>query len=214
MKEDQLKESIRILHQHAENNKHDLDLREQILITLLNQKENHTIISELIDIIGDNVHSTQFHWDLIARIMNRGFADTLIVILQDDNSPENSFKINYLLGLIYQWLERSEDSILNFEKAISENPDFADAYYNLANVYKTQGDDVKAIELLKKSIELDANLAEPHFALATIYFKFHQYEEEKKHLNTFIKLANDYLYPYKMNAYEFLRVLNIITGTR
>jgi len=214
MEEDQLKESIRILHQHSENNRHDLDLREHILVTLLNQNENHTIISELISIIGDKVHSTQFHWDLIARIMNRGFADSLIAILQDDNSPGNSFKVHYLLGLIYQCLEKSEDSILNFEKAISDNPNFADTYYNLANVYKTQGEDVKAIELLKKSIKLDSNLAEPHFALATIYFKFHQYEEEKKHLNTFIQLATDYLYPYKMNAYELLRILNIITGTR
>ncbi len=54
------------------------------------------------------------------------------------------------LGALYVQMGNLEKSIEFFKKALEMNPYFADAYYNLAVVYRKKGDTQKAYEYLKK----------------------------------------------------------------
>ena len=50
-----------------------------------------------------------------------------------------------------------------YEKAIELDPDAADAYNNLGNVYANQGNTTKAIESYKKAIELNPDDASAYW---------------------------------------------------
>lgn len=57
----------------------------------------------------------------------------------------------------------------HFRRALEINPFHPRSMFNLANIYNKRGLTDKAVTLLKRSIELDNNFAEPYSVLASIY---------------------------------------------
>lgn len=66
---------------------------------------------------------------------------------------------NYLLGLIYlEQIDSNVDQALScFELATKIEPNFADAYNGIAVVYAGRGELSKALESVRKSLEIDPN---------------------------------------------------------
>ena len=67
--------------------------------------------------------------------------------------------------------KRFDIAITQWEKAIRENPNVAEIYYNLGNAYTHQGQVEKAINSLKQAIALDSTLVEAYNKLGCIYYK-------------------------------------------
>jgi len=201
------------LLEHCERNKYDIDIRVQLFLTLLKAKEYKVVVKEAIEIVGDNVHSTQYHYDLVERIVKEGFAEEFIKSLTSKTAALHKDKIYYLMGLTKDCMGKLDEAFLCQQEVISVNPKFAEAYYNMANIHTKNGNNEKAFELLKKSIRINSRLAEAHFALGVKYYKLHQYKKAMKHYKVFIRNANEYLQLYKENAAEFIRIAKIINKT-
>ena len=55
-------------------------------------------------------------------------------------------------------LERFDDAIINYEKAIEIEPNYADAWYNKAELLKHQGLEDEATNCFNKVKEIEGNL--------------------------------------------------------
>jgi|GEM_PF-2583064 len=64
------------------------------------------------------------------------------------------------LGVLLQNLKRYEEAEKEYREAIRINPNYADAHYNLACLYSVKNDLKKAIDWLKKAIEIDEKYKE------------------------------------------------------
>lgn len=64
-------------------------------------------------------------------------------------------------GYAYAKLKQYELAIMDYQEAIRRNPDLADAYYDLAQIYRDIGDEAKAAEHAKRAQELDPTLEPP-----------------------------------------------------
>ncbi len=69
-----------------------------------------------------------------------------------DEEPDDPFPI---YGLAMEYLEElPEEAALMFELILSEHPDYLPVYYTAAHFLLEQGNEPRAIELLKKGIDL------------------------------------------------------------
>ena len=67
------------------------------------------------------------------------------------------FLIRYSLGLSYFFLRKMDKAQAEFERVIEINPQYANAYLNLASIYERKGDVSKAIESLERVVSLGAD---------------------------------------------------------
>ncbi len=58
------------------------------------------------------------------------------------------------LGAVYVHQKKYDDAIMTFKRAANIRPSYANVYYNLANVYRLQGNTVQAAEALEKTMSL------------------------------------------------------------
>jgi TolB-like protein/DNA-binding winged helix-turn-helix (wHTH) protein/Flp pilus assembly protein TadD len=95
-----------------------------------------------------------------------------------------------------------EQSIAYFEETIGKDANFAPAYIGLANVYERLGSVLggappkethpKMMDAARKAIELDPDLAEPHFLLAEVYQKQWQWSDAEAEFKRALELnSND-----------------------
>lgn len=64
-----------------------------------------------------------------------------------------------------------------YRKAIELNPEHAEAWNNLGDVYENLGDYVKAVEAYGKAKDLKPDMAEPYFGIGDVYWKQGSYEK-------------------------------------
>ena len=74
-----------------------------------------------------------------------------------------------LTGVVNSNLQNYEEAIKNFKSIIKINPLFADAYYNLGNIYKTLNLIDDSIKNYLKCIEIEPNKFEAHNNLGNIF---------------------------------------------
>ncbi len=90
-----------------------------------------------------------------------------------------------------------------FRKAIREDPNFWEAYYNLGIVYFNSGKLDKALQQFTKVIQALPNFSKSYYGRGLIYFKQRQYE---KALSDFLKVAE--LNPNDYKAYYYIGLVN------
>ncbi|RPH42766.1 MAG: tetratricopeptide repeat protein, partial [Planctomycetota bacterium] len=61
------------------------------------------------------------------------------------------------LGVTFLRLNRYEDAIKQFRKALSKEPELADARYHLGECYRSMGNEKKALEEYRAALEIDPN---------------------------------------------------------
>ena len=103
-------------------------------------------------------HQLQRQIDHLIHLYNQGQFITLI------NDAENllekfpkTFIVWNILGVSLNRINRSNDAIIAFEKALSIKPDYVDAYYNLGKTFQEQNKIDAAIEVYKTTLSLDPN---------------------------------------------------------
>ncbi|MCF6775750.1 tetratricopeptide repeat protein [Thiotrichales bacterium 19X7-9] len=89
----------------------------------------------------------------------------------------NNYNANYLVGIIYQLLNKYQKSESFIKKAIQANPEIADIYFQLANVQREQNKIDEAIANYKKATELNPNYAEAYSNLGGLLHQKQHYNE-------------------------------------
>ena len=69
------------------------------------------------------------------------------------------------MGLVLAGIGKYDQAIRHFSQAVHIKPDYADAYYNLANALKTQGRIEDAIENYRKALRLKPDFADAYYNL-------------------------------------------------
>lgn len=71
-------------------------------------------------------------------------------IVLDPQNPQ----LRLSLGMLYRDSNNPDQAVLLFEQAIQSKPDYANAYYNLADMYGRRGDIATQLALLQKTLSL------------------------------------------------------------
>ena len=94
--------------------------------------------------------------------------------------------------------DRDREAVKAFQKAISLNPDFAEAYYRLGLALAVSGQKKeaeeayqKAVEAYEKLIEQNPEDADAHFNMGQAYGKLGQYDDAIKAYKKAVKLKPD-----------------------
>ena len=83
--------------------------------------------------------------------------DTIILLTK--NYPENPL-LNNIAGACYVGLGQLASAVQSYEKAISIDPEYSKAYFNLGDAYHLQDNYVKSIASYEKAIEINPTYAE------------------------------------------------------
>lgn len=125
----------------------------------------------------------------------KNFRDALIlsnkVIEKNKNIP---FLLN-LNGLINLSLEKWQNAIFAFKKALDSDDKFVEAYNNIGVAYSHIGDDKKAVENYTLAIRLKKDYANGYNNLASHYDDLGQYSEAVENYNHALKFN-----PENLNA--------------
>ena len=81
------------------------------------------------------------------------------------------------LGLTYYGLNRYEEAIASYRKAILYNPDFLDPYINMSNPLTDRGEAKAAVEICLRAIELEPRNSSAHLNLGNAYRQLGRLEE-------------------------------------
>ena len=88
--------------------------------------------------------------------------------------------IFYIYGNIQSKLKNYQEAIVSFKNALGLNPNFSEAYNNLANANKLINNNDEAIKNYQKSIEKDKKNLTAYFNLAVLLKDNKNYKESKK----------------------------------
>ena len=112
--------------------------------------------------------------------------------LEDDHRPAGQARIYNWIGLAYLKQGVSQSSAIgSFEQAIKLDPQFAEAYFNIASAYAgNNADPEKAAEYFQKTIEIDPHYFKAYFGLG--WFTLMQKDDPAKAIEYFQKTIEQY----------------------
>lgn len=137
------------------------------------------------------------------------FLDNGIYDIQDgkfDSAIENinksielkrDWEISYFYRAVaHQAMEKYDDAMLDYTKALQINPKMTDAYYNRAKITLSRKDienpDIAgAVKDLEKALELDEKFLDALYAMAAAYKKLEKYNESIVYLDKLIAIEPD-----------------------
>jgi len=120
------------------------------------------------------------------------------------NSDPKNFLLLNLSGVILKKLNKIEEALNQFYKAIQAKDDFIDAIYNLATCLMEIGQLKKAEEYFLRCLEINPNNFDCIFNLAECYRKNKNYEKSLKFFNTCLeKKKNDFELLYNIGLVYF-----------
>ena len=99
----------------------------------------------------------------------------------------------------HQVLEHFDEAILDYTKALEYNDKMTDAYYNRARILLSRKDienpDInRAVNDLKKALELDPNFVDALYAIAAALKKQEKYQESLSYLDKVLELQPDFIH--------------------
>ena len=106
---------------------------------------------------------------------------------------KNDWEISYFYRAVAnQALEKMDDAILDYTKALKINPKMCDAYYNRAKIMLEQKDSTldidKIIDDLDNALKIDENFIDALFAMAAAQKKKGNYNKSLEYLERLLKL--------------------------
>lgn len=136
------------------------------------------------------------------------FIDSEKLILELINKNPNLSILDNIYGAILLKLD-SEKAKFYFNRAISKDPNFFNAYYNLGLVYLKKKDYLEAIKYFEKTVDININYLEGYMALSQALMLLKRYSEAIEVINKSILLnPNDHRL-YNNIALAYQRLNNI-----
>jgi tetratricopeptide (TPR) repeat protein len=109
--------------------------------------------------------------------------DDCYEILESFDEKKLDATQNNFIGLILQYKGEYKKAISYFLKAIKENSQVDEYYYNCASTYFKMGDKVMAKNYYNLAISLNPENQNYHFALANLYYSEKQYRRAMEELD-------------------------------
>ncbi len=106
-------------------------------------------------------------------------------------AEERDAELWFLLANLSQDLDKEDDAITFLQKAISVNPEFDKAHYNLANIYLSKNKYNMAIEEYKLAIKYKKDFAFSHYNLGCTYLAQKNYNKAISSFKKAIELKKD-----------------------
>lgn len=106
----------------------------------------------------------------------------------DRNSPHPAAWPYVNLAMVLQLMNQFNEAEANLREAIQIEPDFAQAHFELGNVFEHKGEIDTAIGEFQSAARLDASYAEPHFALARMYRKLGRESAAREEVQTYLRI--------------------------
>lgn len=99
-------------------------------------------------------------------------------------------------AVAYDALERYEDAMLDYSKALRLNPNMTDAYYNRAKIILSDKNSTlssikKAVIDLEKALQLDEKFVDALFAIAAAHKKLGEYHKSLEYLEKLLTISPD-----------------------
>ena len=120
-------------------------------------------------------------------------------------SADKDAKAFHLRGIIYQRKQMRHEAVASFEKAVALNPQFAQAYMDLAQVYVENDEKDKAIELLKNYMKMQPDSAQAAVILAGIYDRDKNADLAMQTYNEALRRDPKYLSAYRVARLYLLK---------
>lgn len=99
-------------------------------------------------------------------------------------------------GAANQGLGNTESAIESYKKALSIQPDYVDAYYNMGIAYKAQGKLEEAIKVYKKVLSIRPQYAEAHYNMGNIFKVQGKLEAAIRSYRSALSHKPDYVHAY------------------
>ncbi len=121
------------------------------------------------------------------------FADAIEKITKSIN-VKNDFEVSYFYrAACYQALEKWDEAMLDYTKAIQLNNKMTDAYYNRARIILSRKDIENpkienAIKDLELALELDDKFIDAYYAMGAALKKTGEYKKALEYLNCALEL--------------------------
>jgi len=90
---------------------------------------------------------------------------------------------HYNLGNAYKNIDRLDEAIAEYKRALAITPNYPDALYNLGNTYFKKGELDKAIHVYKKALAISPNFSMAHRNLGSAYLEKGKNKLAKIHFN-------------------------------
>jgi tetratricopeptide (TPR) repeat protein len=97
--------------------------------------------------------------------------------------------LNFAVSLVS--LNRLEEAVAQLHEALSYDPKFPQAYYQLGLVLEKERKFEEAITPLQRAVELDPSYPEPHYTLGRIYQRQGKRQEAQEEIEKFKKLRKE-----------------------
>ena len=149
--------ALAVAHHHAGR----LAQAEQLYRQALAVDPNNANALHLLGVLANQAHRFRVGFDLISRA----------IALQ----PEAEFYLN--LGTALNGLDRIEEAITAYQRALLMKPDYAKAYYNLGNSLHRTRRGLEAIAAFRKAIALQPDVPDFHWNLSLDLLAEGEYEE-------------------------------------
>jgi Flp pilus assembly protein TadD len=122
------------------------------------------------------------------------------------------------LGMLEMRLGNRQAAQQAYEKAIELQPSFVPSYINLADLYRSQGDEAKAEQTLRTGLQVDAHAAELHEALGLALVRQKRLREATNELARAAQLQPDnsrytYVHAIALNGIGDVRGAIKVLGT-
>lgn len=143
--------------------------------------------------------------DTIRNKIYRGLLVPLIVVIiayvffnaNIFNIQQHNPALNYLtLGVAYKGMGKTDDALESYRRALEFDPNDAEGYSNIGNIYAERKDFTVAKQFYLKAIEIDPSSAKAYNNLGNIYFELEDYESALGCYRNAIALEPDYQTPY------------------
>lgn len=131
----------------------------------------------------------------IFKIQNSEFRHA-IDLISKSIELKNDWEISYFYRAVaFQYLEKWDEAILDYTKAIKINPKMTDAYYNKAKIMlerkDCESDLNQIVSDLNMALKLDENFIDALFAMAAAQKKLQNYNKSLEYLEKLLEIQPD-----------------------
>lgn len=140
--------------------------------------------------------------------INQGKFDDAIKSINKSIESKNDWEISYFYRAVaYHAMEKYDDAMIDYTKAIQLNEKMTDAYYNRAKIILTRKDienpDIqKAVDDLEIALKQDEKFLDALYAMAAAHKKLGNYKTALNYLDKLIEIE-----PEAVNARAFKKLL-------